>query len=279
MADPDARLIALEGIHNFRDYGGYPVAGGGRVRRGWLWRSGQHHEATDADLDQVRALGLKAVFDLRSARERASHPCRRPAGFSAVLHAIEDAPPIDGGPGVGKGATPAAPHVAAAHAAAARPSRERTPEETREGMRHTYATMPFRPALAAALRQMMTVLARTDGPSLVNCMAGKDRTGIAVAIVQRALGVHRDDVVGDYLLTGRLGDQEARIAAGYRTFVQATGELEDAVVRAIMGIEPSYIEAALDAVAAAGGEERYFRDVLGVDPGARAALRARLVEG
>ena len=40
------RVLPLEGVHNFRDYGGYAVGGGGRLRRGLLWRSGQHHDAT-----------------------------------------------------------------------------------------------------------------------------------------------------------------------------------------------------------------------------------------
>ncbi|MBU6267845.1 MAG: tyrosine-protein phosphatase [Sphingomonadales bacterium] len=275
MNDPEARLLALAGIHNFRDYGGYAVSGGGRVRRRMLWRSGQHHEASDEDLAAVAALGLDAVFDLRSAKERATHPCRRAAGFAATVHVIEAAPAIEL-PQVAEGGH-AAPHVAAAKAAAARPSRERTAEETRAGMVGNYATMPFRPALAAALRHMIVTLGETDGPSLVNCMAGKDRTGIAVAVIQRALGVHRDDVVADYLLTGTLGDQEARIAAGYRTFRGATGDLDDDVVRAIMGVEPAYIEAALDAIGADGGEAGYFGRVLGVDDAMLGRLRERLV--
>ena len=51
-------MLDLEGVYNFRDYGGYPVAGGGRLKRGLLWRSGQHHDATDADLERIAALKL-----------------------------------------------------------------------------------------------------------------------------------------------------------------------------------------------------------------------------
>jgi len=129
------------------------------------------------------------------------------------------------------------------------------------------------------MRQMLVTLAGIDGPSLVNCMAGKDRTGIAVAMVQRALGVHRDDVIADYLLTGELGDQEARIAAGYRTFGAATGELDPEVVRAIMGVDAAYMESAFAAIDAEHGEEAYLSGVLGVDAGLRERLRERLVEG
>ena len=59
-------------------------------RRGVLWRSGQHHGATDADLPRIAALGLASVFDLRSGKERTVHPCRRPEGFTAVVHVPAD---------------------------------------------------------------------------------------------------------------------------------------------------------------------------------------------
>ena len=278
MTDHHNRLLSLEGIHNFRDYGGYAVVGGGRVRRGVLWRSGQHSEATDTDLEAVAALGLVAVFDLRSRIERASHPCRRPRGFGAMVHCVDEPlPPVDGRR---HGAiVSAAPHVAAADQAATRLFGARDAAAAREGIRRTYAGVPFRPGLVAAMRQMLATLAGIDGPSLVNCMAGKDRTGIAVAMVQRALGVHRDDVIADYLLTGQLGDQAARIAAGYRTFGPATGELDPDVVRTIMGVAPEYLASAFAAIDADHGEERYLADVLGADAGLRERLRARLVEG
>ena len=277
MNDSEARLLPLAGIHNFRDYGGYAVAGGGRLRRGLLWRSGQHHEATDDDLARVDALRLVAVFDLRSDRERVTHPCRRPPGFAATVHFVDEAAPAFAAPRQSE-AESAAPHVAAARKAA-RPDRNRDPAATRAGMVETYAKIAFRPGLVTAMRQLLATLASLDGASMVNCMAGKDRTGIAVAMVQRALGVHRDDVIADYLLTGQLGDQDARIAAGYRTFAPATGELDPEVVRAIMGVEAAYMESAFAAIDADPGEEAYLRDVLGVDASMREQLHSKLVEG
>ena len=55
------RVLPLSGIHNFRDYGGYAVEDGGRLRQGLLWRSAHHEQATDADLGAVDALGLDAM--------------------------------------------------------------------------------------------------------------------------------------------------------------------------------------------------------------------------
>ena len=81
----DNRVLPLEGVHNFRDYGGYAVAGGGRVKRGVLWRSGEHGGASETDLTAIGALELATVFDLRGNGERANNPCRRPVGFAAEV--------------------------------------------------------------------------------------------------------------------------------------------------------------------------------------------------
>jgi protein tyrosine/serine phosphatase len=55
----------FEKLDNFRDFGGYPVAGGRRIRRGRLFRSAQHSRMTDQDLARLAALNLAAVIDLR----------------------------------------------------------------------------------------------------------------------------------------------------------------------------------------------------------------------
>src|SRR3546814_13905619 len=70
------RVLSLSGVHNFRDYGGYDVEGGGRLRDGVLWRSAHHVEADDDDLAAIDALGIETVIDLRGDDEREAHPCR-----------------------------------------------------------------------------------------------------------------------------------------------------------------------------------------------------------
>src|SRR3546814_4426350 len=77
------RVLPLAGIHNFRDYGGYAIEGGGWLRGGTLWRSAHHEAATDEDLGALDALGLETVIDLRGDDERELHPCRRSDNFSA----------------------------------------------------------------------------------------------------------------------------------------------------------------------------------------------------
>ncbi|MDB5723825.1 MAG: protein-tyrosine-phosphatase [Novosphingobium sp.] len=259
----DNRVLALVGVHNFRDFGGYSVAGGGRLKRGKLWRSGQHHDATEADLASIAALGLTAVYDLRTAQERSSHPCARPADFIARVRYSEVADPRN------------APHVEVSKDAQG----QRDAVSTREGMRRGYETLPFRPSLGAMTRTMLADLADGEDAILVNCMAGKDRTGLAVAAVHLAVGVHRDDVIADYLLTNTAGDTEARIRAGQATIRQITGPITDDVVRALMGVEAAYLETAFAALRERyGSEDAWLEQHLGADGALRERLRTHLVE-
>ena len=256
------RVLDLEGVHNFRDYGGYAISGGGRLKRGLLWRSGQHHDATDTDLAKIAALDLALVFDLRSSRERSTHPCRRPHGFSAEVHFADEPSERQ------------APHIAAAQT-----TRQRDAETTRKGMIANYGRIAYRPELIAMMRRTFSELAEGRGASLVNCMAGKDRTGIAVAMVHFALGVHPDDALADYLLTNTAGDIEARIASGMKTITAISGQTDEAVLRILMGVDPEWFAALLARIETDNGSvDGYLRDVLGVDDALRDRLRAALVD-
>lgn len=254
------RVLPLSGVHNFRDYGGYAVAGGGRLREGVLWRSAHHEAASDEDLAAIDALGLETVVDLRGDDEREMHPCRRSGQFSArVLFA--------GGMTAGL-----APHLQAAGGAI-------DAEAARARMIDAYAAMPYRSALVATLRLYFAALAEYDAPSLVHCVAGKDRTGFAVATVHRLLGVHEDDLMQDYLLTNTAGHIEERIAQGATHIRQRYGgEIGDAAVRAIMSVNPAYLDAALATVRRDHGDvATYAEAVLNVTPAMRDAIIDRLV--
>lgn len=255
------RVLALTGIHNFRDYGGYAAADGGRVRSGMLWRSGQHVDATGPDLDAVARLGLATVIDLRGDSERVLHPCARHVGFdAAVLFA----------PGETVGGH--APHVEAAAGI-------ENADEAHRAMVWLYKSMPYRTNLVATLTLYLDALATRDGPSLIHCLAGKDRTGLAVAIVHSLLGVHHDDLMADYLLTNSAGNAEARIAAGAVTVRANFGQaMSDDAVRTLMSVHPDYLDTALSAIADSHGDvDRYAEEVLGFTPAKRDAMAARLL--
>ena len=260
----DWRTIPMSGVHNFRDYGGYALLGGGKLKRGVLWRSGQHAGATDDDLATIADLGLASVFDLRTSKARSLYPCRRPEGFDAeIAHSADpDRPKY-------------APHIEAARQAGGK----RDAEFIHEMMTDTYTRIAFRPELLAMTRGHAEALTRGDGPSLVNCMAGKDRTGIAVAAIQLAAGVHRDDVMADYLLTNTAGDAEARIRAGMETVRGINSDMSEEAARTIMGVEPEYLEAAFASIDERHGSiDAWLAEALGLDQAAREKLREAIGE-
>ena len=78
-------FFAADGIHNLRYYGGYGAADGARVRRGLLYRSGQHRDASDADLELIDRLDIRTIVDLRGVSEREGFPCRRHPEFAAEV--------------------------------------------------------------------------------------------------------------------------------------------------------------------------------------------------
>ena len=79
------RHFDFDGIHNFRDFGGYATACGRRLKSGRLFRSANHHHASDADLARMRELGLAVIVDLRQPDERTREPSRRWDGFACEL--------------------------------------------------------------------------------------------------------------------------------------------------------------------------------------------------
>lgn len=258
MTDP--RVLPFEGIHNFRDYGGYVVAGGGRVRRGLLWRSGQHVDATEADLAGLDGLDLAHVIDLRGDSERRNAPCRRSDGFSAEVHFFS-----------GETAN-LAPHLEAVDG-------QLDPEGAHRAMERIYRNLPGREPVLWVMRRYFAVLAKGDGASLVHCLAGKDRTGMSVALLHHALGVHWDDAMEDFLLTNTAGNIDARVAAGSAAIRAKYGAISDDTIRVLMGVDPRYLNAMREAVEAEYATlDAFLERVLEVTPQTREALRLHLVQ-
>ncbi len=245
------RVLDLYGIHNFRDYGGYAARGGAQLKTGLLWRSGQHVDATSADLDAVSALSLATIIDLRGDSERANHPCARQQGFSARVLWVK---------GETAGSSEAAPHIEVSR-------NVRTATEAHAAMARLYVDMPYRPHLAAIIRLYFESLAEDGGPSLIHCLAGKDRTGLAVALLHALMGVHADDIMADYLLTNVAGNIDRRIAAGALTVRGSFGrDMDDEAVRTLMSVHPEFLDNAMASIRDRHGDvATYAETVLGVD--------------
>lgn len=252
------RIHRFDALDNFRDYGDYASAAGRRIAGGRLFRSAHHARATDADLERLAGFGLAAVVDLRRPGERRDQPSRRPPGFTGqVIESAHD----DGGE---------APHITFLKTA------DLTIDAGRLFMTETYRQLPFEPAHLDLFARYFGALAKADGPVLIHCAAGKDRTGLLAALTHCLLGVHPDDMVEDFLLTNTAVDLAGRAPAIARQLETLTGRpaAHDAVV-AFLGVEPVYLETALAEIAVRHGSvDGYLEQALGVD----ASLRDRIGE-
>ena len=251
----DQRLLRFEGIENFRDFGGY-----GAAPRGRLYRAAHQGRATETDLQRLDGLDLAVVVDLRRPDERRRDPCRRPPAFGAEV--IETA--IEG--------DAEAPHMKFLREA------DLTPESGHAFMIEEYARLPFDPAHLEVFERYFAALEETGGPVLIHCAAGKDRTGLLVALTHKLLGVSDEDVMADYLLTNAVRPMEEWVERFATLLEREYGRRpSDAAIRAFLRVHPDWLNSAFAAIdARPGGLDGYMRGI-GVDDVRRERIRARLL--
>jgi protein-tyrosine phosphatase len=236
------RHIALEGAQNFRDFGGYQTAQGRRVKRGQLFRSGRLNTLSPRDHEIMETLGIQLICDLRRASELAQAPTVwQAAPAPEMLHL-----PLFGDDNF---EGPSSWQQAADQG------------RVRERMLDVYARLVTLPHSVARYTTLFERLAGgTAFPVLLHCSAGKDRTGVACALILSALGVSREDVIADYLLTEIHYDglkDIARLASQALDFGRGPGWSPEKLAPAFR-VERAYIETALDAIEARHGSARAF---------------------
>lgn len=246
MPDVPARHLNLQGASNFRDLGGYATHDGRIVRWRQMFRSNHLGRLTAADIEMVRALGVRHAFDLRGLDERAGAEC----GLSEItVHSLPIEPTV----------------VAALRARLAAGSLSAS--DAQEIMRDSYRNYVRHDT--HSFRKLFAQLLHDSAPLVIHCTAGKDRTGFACALLLHALGVP-DEVIGeDYLLTNRF----------YRSDASSATDLPDDVRQAIGSVEASFLAAGFDAIRTDYGHlETYFAEGLGVGERERAKLKARYLQ-
>ncbi len=252
----------FEAIHNFRDFGGYATPGG-RVKTGLLFRSAHYADATQADLDAFKAMGMTAIVDLRRPDERVRFATRRHPECGAALIAY-------GVPSLEK----EAPHLSYL--------RDENVSEATISARMTaiYHELPYEDGHIEVFGKAFAALPDLQSPIVMHCHAGKDRTGLIVAFIQHALGVSEADILTDYLATNTKSRIEERLPHLIQTFKDNHGvEAPAHLMRHIWKVEKGYLDAALAEITARDGSlDGYLEKRLGVTPAMKAAIRARLVE-
>ncbi|MFF2369699.1 tyrosine-protein phosphatase [Agromyces sp. NPDC058110] len=217
--------IPVAGTYNFRDVGGLPAATG-TVREGVLYRSDGLYRIGDEGRAQLRELGVGIIIDLRDENEAA----RMPDDIDGLDVEVLRLPVFEG-----SGASQGAAGISL------------------EALYDRIVTM-HAPVVVDAVREIASA---GDRSVLVHCTAGKDRTGVVVAVALLAVGVDREAVIDDYARTeGNLAGEwlEEMIALIGRYGVPDTPAL-----RTLMGGSPrEAIEGAIETIERAHGSAREY---------------------
>jgi protein-tyrosine phosphatase len=245
------RVTPIGACLNFRHMGGYATGDGRTTRGDLLFRSGWLELNNQGEVEQFSAKRIRHICDFRSEAEIARQPFRLPEPHAATLRAL----PINHGSmagylqGLSTGSSSAA--------------------DTRLAMSTMYREMIHEGAPQFAA--MLDVAAQSDGPLLVACTLGKDRTGVAAAILLAALGVHIDDIFSDYLASADIYTEHAEEL--YQTMKFSSFGASFDVARDILIVHEEYLAAAWNEIKDNfGGMDQFATAELGLSEQRRQEL-------
>lgn len=229
MKQEQTRELPVEGAYNVRDLGGYKGAGGKTVKWRTVVRSGDLNKLTDADLDYFASIPIVSYVDFRDSTEISNAPDRRPATLKHDFALSISAGSVIEMKDVRSGNT-----------------------EDLLVMGNRMFVRDFQPQFAEFFRILSDP---SNTPLLFHCSAGKDRTGFAAAMFLSALGVDRETIIEDYMLSAEL------LRDKYAADVEKYPELAP-----LMTVHRHYIEGAFEVIDREyGGVENYLTQYLGVD--------------
>lgn len=239
------RHIPFDNIPNFRDMGGYPTTEDRIIKPGVFYRSGQPGPVTSADKEKFDTLNIKEIHDLRLESEIVNEPMTLFCNTSTVNYNLQvsDIEPL--------------------YDAIRKNTHKPTAREACEIMLTGYSNSITNESERFA-KLLKNLAIKSDAPVLIHCAAGKDRTGIAVALILLALGVARNTIIADYVLTNELypakkeviKKAEALKSEGARAF-------DHAVLAPLHHADPDYITVVLDRIEfELGGSDSYLMNYL-----------------
>ena len=260
---PLKRLIPLEGGRNFRDIGGFETADGKRVVWGKIYRSGVLNALTDADYEELARREISTVIDFRSNEERYHEPTDWRAGEVEMLNWDYTIDLIQSG----FWETMNSPDL--------------TVEKFDAMMMGVYAGLleSLKPAYTAMFEELVD----DDKPLVYHCSAGKDRTGIATALVLTVLGVDHESIVADYEISEQYLQGTRDMTKAFGGSDGEVGDSESAASQLRQQIGPRtrgpYLESVFAQMEAQSGSAiAYIQEELGVSDEDIATLKSYYLE-
>jgi protein-tyrosine phosphatase len=264
LSEPRPRFVTLHGGCNFRDIGGYATQTGRTVRWGRVYRAGVLSYFTDRDHDTLHGLDVRAICDLRRTEEREREPSAWPANQQQQrpehLHWDDG---ID---------TPMIRTFAA--------QRPPTAAGMFDAMIDLYRALPS--WMAERIRGLFECVANGSVPIVVHCAAGKDRTGVAIAVLLNALDVSRQTSIYVYRMTNVACYFEQFLRTRHDTLFGLTDihhpllSMPEDIRRVLFAAHAEFLQAAFERIDELGGLDRYLEKTVGVSSAQRAAVIEQL---
>ena len=243
------RHYAFEGCFNFRDIGGYPNQEGKRVKSGLYFRAGRQDRMTDDDLSQLSKLQISTQIDLRrpdEAREQGKGPLEAMGADYFNIAVIPE------------GGTD---------------QLSRLVGDTAISGKRYLGYLEFGPSSWLKMFEIFADLDRL--PVVLHCTAGKDRTGVSTAFLLSVLGVGRNWIEADYLLTNIDTDRQA-------DFIERTVGYPEGVDRESMvlaaGVPETAMKDFLDGLESRWGSAVEYLHHIGVTQDQMEAVRNNFLE-
>ena len=263
------RVIHLEGTSNTRDIGGYQTDDLRTLRYQQIIRSENLSRLTARDFQKLEEIGVKTVIDLRTDREHDQSP---------TIWQGDNPPRFYHFP-VGDAQNDwfkAQRKMMKSN----RFTEAQSLEHMVEGYRMIAEVGP-----PSYQKVMALVLDQSNWPILIHCNAGKDRAGVAVALILEALGVDRETIMEEFLLTNEISRTEKKaihLSKKSKSSRSVGGRSRGPSASAwfpIVGVQAEMLEAFYASVDEQYGSMDAFLTELGVDQDARNALSASLTTG
>jgi protein-tyrosine phosphatase len=243
-------FVPIAGVRNFRDFGGYRVGEGKGLPTGFLYRSGAFADMDEDGRSALADLGIKVVVDLRRSEERAANPSQ-----------FAGDPPLVIASKLGdRDGTTLAPHLQFIKAG------DLSVDACHAHMVSAYQRIPWEPQHHETYRATFEILGKCDGPLIIHCAAGKDRTGILCGLIHHVLGVSADDIMADYLLSNHVPldtDWLETYARRLTTFFDI--KVDPEALLPMLGVHPDYLNEAWTQMRVQHGGIEGYLDTIGVD--------------
>lgn len=266
MYDPEK---ILTGAPNARDLGGIETMDGRRIKPNRLIRSGMLARLTDEDVEYLKSAGLKTVVDFRTSAERVQKPDRVIDGAEYIVCPMLE----DKTDGITRDKPESEDEEAQRTLKMARRLMEHDPDGVRQ-MRSLYPILVTLDHSLEHYRRFFEILLKhEDGALLYHCTMGKDRVGTATALLLTALGVPREGIVADYMITReRCAPGTQRLLNNCRKFTDDEAVLE--FVYRLDTVQEDFIAATFETIDEVhGGMDRFLRNKMGLDAAAIERLK------